>query len=336
MSTNKHAIIRYQTLDKCFRNPGRRYYMEDLIEACNKSIYEFTGSDIGIQKRQIFEDIKFMESTQGWAIDLARHKDGRKVFYRYVDTSFSINNRLLNELEENQLKEVLLTLSRFKGMPQFDWIDEMTVRLQSSFSLKNDSRKIIEFEQNQYLKGLEFFSDIFNSILYKKTLAIKYKGFKQTSAINITFHPYYLKEYNNRWFVFGKTDGRNNITNIAIDRILQILEAKVSYNENESENFNEFFEDLIGVSIYCDSTPQNIVIQINKQLWPYIETKPLHGSQKIIKKTNDYILISLQVHINYELTALLLSLGENVKVIEPKSLVKDMKLKAKQILQNYS
>lgn len=128
MATNKHAIIRYQSLDKCFRNPGRRYFIEDLIEACNKSIYEFTGSDMGIQKRQIFEDIKFMESSQGWSIDLERHKDDRKVFYKYADTNFSINNQLLNESEENQLKEVLLTLTRFKGMPQFEWIDEMVIR----------------------------------------------------------------------------------------------------------------------------------------------------------------------------------------------------------------
>lgn len=50
MATNKHAIIRYQALDKCFRNIGKRYFMDDLIEACNQAIYEFTGSNEGIKK----------------------------------------------------------------------------------------------------------------------------------------------------------------------------------------------------------------------------------------------------------------------------------------------
>ncbi len=121
MATNKHAKIRYQTLDKCFRNPGRRYYIEDLIEACNNSIYEFTRTDIGIKRRQIFEDIKFMESPQGWNIPLERIRDGHKVYFKYEDKNFSINNQPLNETEENQLIEALLTLSRFKGMPQFEW-----------------------------------------------------------------------------------------------------------------------------------------------------------------------------------------------------------------------
>lgn len=114
MATNKHAVIRYQTLDKCFRNPGRKYFIEDLVEACSNSIYEFTGIDNGIKRRQILEDIKFMESMQGWNIPLERVREGHRVYFRYEEKNFSINNQPLNETEENQLKEALLTLSRFK------------------------------------------------------------------------------------------------------------------------------------------------------------------------------------------------------------------------------
>jgi len=101
MATNKHAIIRYQTLDKCFRNPGRRYYIDDLVEACNQAIYEFAGIEDGIKKRQIFEDIKFMESEQGWNVHLEHSREKHKVFYHYADRSFSINKQPLNETEEN-------------------------------------------------------------------------------------------------------------------------------------------------------------------------------------------------------------------------------------------
>ncbi len=68
MATNKHAIIRYQTLDKCFRNPGRTYYIDDLIQACNDAIYEYSGIEDGVKRRQVLDDIKFMESEQGWNI----------------------------------------------------------------------------------------------------------------------------------------------------------------------------------------------------------------------------------------------------------------------------
>lgn len=336
MATNKHATIRYLALDKCFRNPGRKYFMEDLVKVCNDALNDYNENTKGVEKRTVFDDIKFMESSQGWSIELERHKDGRKVYYRYSDPSFSINNHLLNESEEQQLKESLLMLSRFKGMPQFEWIDEMVIRLESSFSLKEGSAKIIEFEQNPYLKGLEFFSELFNAILYKKVLEVKYKGFKQEKPTVFDLHPYYLKQYNNRWFLFGRCEGRENITNMAIDRILELRNSKTTFIENDLVNFEDFFEDMIGVSESMDRSPEKVVLQINASLWPYIETKPLHGSQKLIKKTEEHTVISLFVHINYEIKSLLFSLGENLEVLQPEILVNDMKLKAETLVKNYS
>ncbi len=318
MATNKHAIIRYQTLDKCFRNPGRRYFIEDLVDACNKSIYEFSGSDIGIQKRQIFEDIKFMESLQGWSIELVRHKDGHKVFYRYSNPSFSINNKLLNESEENQLREAMLTLSRFKGMPQFEWIDEINARLDSGLGLSQNADKIIEFEQNNYLKGLEFITPIYNAILYKETIGIEYISFKKEGKQTFIFHPYFLKQYNNRWYVFGKNDANGYIINLALDRMAHVSQNKKKFIQNVNINFDEYFEDIIGVSLPNEATAEMITLKVNNSLFPYIQTKPMHGSQKIKARGSLDTILTLNVIPNYELESLILSYGEGMEVIEPK------------------
>lgn len=45
MPVNKHALIRYRALDKCFSNFARRYYIEDLIQACNEVLYSHTGDE---------------------------------------------------------------------------------------------------------------------------------------------------------------------------------------------------------------------------------------------------------------------------------------------------
>jgi hypothetical protein len=121
MATNKHARIRYQALDNCFSNPGRKYFIENLVAACNQAIYDFTGQKESVKKRQVYDDITFMESSQGWSIELERKKEGRNVYFHYSDKHYSINQSPLNQVELAQVKEVLLTLSRFRGMPQFDW-----------------------------------------------------------------------------------------------------------------------------------------------------------------------------------------------------------------------
>ena len=135
MATNKHATIRYHALDRCFSNFGRKFFIEDLIEACSEAIYDFDGIEDGVKRRQIFHDINFMESDQGWAIPLERHKEGRRVYYRYADKSFSISNKGINPSEAEQLRDTLSILSRFKGMPQFEWIEEIQIRLEDTFKI---------------------------------------------------------------------------------------------------------------------------------------------------------------------------------------------------------
>lgn len=332
MSTNKHAIIRYQTLDKCFRNVGRNYAIGDLVEECNKSIYEYTGKEEGIKKRQLYDDIRFMESEQGWNIELKKVKEGRTVFYKYENSNFSISNQPLNETEANQLREALLTLDRFKGLPQYNWINEINARLDSSFNLKQKEGKIISFEQNEYLRGLEFISELYNAILYKKVLTIDYKSFNSDEVYSITISPYYLKQYNMRWFLFGKSDNFETITNLALDRIEKIASSNEVYKKSNID-FSDYFEDIIGVTIPNDNV-LDIVLKVDKTLIPYVTTKPLHGSQKIKESENNFE-VHLKLIPNYELETLILSFGEKMQVLEPKIFVQKVKERIDKMKNNY-
>jgi len=320
VATNKLAIIRYQTLDKCFSNTGRRYYMENLLEECNKNLQEYTGSEIEIKKRQLFEDIKFMESPQGWNIPLERVRDGHRVYFRYESKKFSINNQPLNQTEVSQLKEALLTLSRFKGLPQFEWVSEITARIDSGLSLSKNNENIIEFEQNNYLKGLDFITPLYNAILYQQPKQIHYQSFKRNEKQTFIIHPYFLKQFNNRWFIFGLNEDSNRIINLALDRIVDIQESKTQYKFNEQVDFNEYFEDIVGVSLNADIKVQHIIIAVKNELIPYIETKPLHGSQKIKERNISHTIITLDLIPNYEFEALILSYGEGLEILEPISL----------------
>lgn len=340
MSTNKHAIIRYQTLDKCFRNSGKRYYMEDLLEACNNSLYEFDSNSEGIKKRQLYGDIRFMESEQGWSVPLERIKDGRRAYYRYEDSSFSINNQPLNEEEANQLRETLMTLKRFKGMPQFEWVNDITTRLESSFGLIKESAPVIDFENNPYLKGLEHISNLYRAIIYKIPLKITSKSFKTNTIDTYELHPYYLKQYNNRWFLFGYNVELDSIYKKAIDRIDCFQELQTVYIEPQID-FNEYFDNVIGVTINNEKEPSKVVLRISKELWPYINSKPIHESQSSGDVENHktledgFIDITINVVLNYELETKILEHGEKVRVIKPELLKTSIKDRILKMAKNY-
>jgi CHAT domain-containing protein len=44
---------------------------------------------------------------------------------------------------------------------------------------------------------------LYNAIYYKKVLQIQYQPFESDTPFDFTIHPHYLKQYNNRWFLFG-------------------------------------------------------------------------------------------------------------------------------------
>lgn len=320
MATTKNALVRYKVLDKCFRNPGKKYFLNDLIAECERVLLEIDPDSNGISRRQIFEDIAFMESKEGWSIDLAKYRDGKRVYYRYADLSFSINNMPLNEVEINQLKAALDILSQFKGMPQFEWINELVPKLRQGMT-SNQVSTIVDFDNNPYLKGIDHLGALYNAIFYKTVLIISYKPFENDSPFDVLIHPYFLKQYNNRWFLFGYNPENDRYDwNLALDRIVSIRDVKDNYHKNNKIDWREYFEDIIGVTKPINTDVEKVILHFSGKTGKYIETKPLHGSQKAKWIDNSTLEITLTLIINYELERLILSYIDSVKIIKPKML----------------
>ena len=335
MPTNKNASIRYQALDKCFRDRRHRYYIDDLIEKCEEALYYYNGVG-GVSRRQVFEDIKFMESDTGWSIPLERKKDGKKVYYRYEDPDFSINEQPLTDEEAQQLRTVILTLSRFRGLPSNEWIEDVISNLEWRFNLKGKSENIIGFEHNTDLKGLHWLTPILDATSNHQPLKIAYRNYKNSEVEKtMIIHPWYVKQYNNRWFLFGLDDQKYYITNLALDRIqsLEIAED-IPFVPNENIDFEVYFKDVIGVTIpKADVEKIRIVLQFTKGQFPYITSKPLHPSQEIL--SDEECKLAIEVRPTYELDQLILSFGPDVEVLEPTEYREYIKRKLVDNLQKY-
>ena len=319
MATNINALLRYRELDKCFSNPNRKFFVEDLIARCSEE-------GLGVSRRQIFEDINSMEMI--YEAPIERYKDGKKAFYRYSDLDFSILKQPFSNTEKEALRVAIQTLSRMRNM-QIDHNVE-TVLTKLDMSIGDGSKRIIEFEENEFLKGIEFLNPLYHHILEKQVILVEYKGFSNSQAKSYTISPYYLKQYNNRWFLFGWNHNIEKIQNIALDRICEIDIVDDGNYIDKSLDFEEYFEDIIGVSNDLAQEPVKIKMEVQDDLLPYILSKPIHGSQK--NKAN---IITIEVKINYELEALLLSYGEKIKIIEPISLQEKIKERAKALINNY-
>ena len=201
-------------------------------------------------------------------------------------------------------------------------------------------RSVVSFQHNPYLKGMDkdYYKQIFDAIVNKQALEICYHPFgKEAKELEVS--PYHLKQYNNRWFLIGKQSDFTRLTNYAIDRIdgVKELGRKKFKPLDEDFNFDEFFEDVIGVSV--ENVPiEDVVIYANEKAFDYIYTKPLHESQvaRGERAEDGRRIITLKVKENYELRALLRSFGSQIEVIKPASLREKMKKEADTLSKMYS
>lgn len=335
MATTKHQLVRYNKLNECFQNYGKEYTIDHLLEEVNKAILEYSPESSGIQIRTLRKDISFMKSVSGYnaPIEVQKGSNGAN-YYRYEDKTFSISKSPLNFTEAEQLKQAISILQRFGGSPEFEWINEIAPLLNDKFSLKN-KQKVISLESNIDYTGYEYITPIFNAIINKTVLKIIYEPFNQTEY-EIIFHPYYLKQYNNRWFVRGFNEFNNHSKyNLALDRIKYDIKPSTNIYINDNTDWEDYFDDLIGVSRGDHDKPEEVKLIFTKNQAPYILTKPIHNTQKSKILENETLEIRISVIINYELEMKILSFGENVKVIHPESLVKKIRERIFKQLENY-
>lgn len=320
MPANRNALIRYKTIDSCLRNKYRTWTLEDLIDACSDALYEYEGIDKGISRRTVQMDIQMMRSEKlGYNAPIVVY-DGK--YYKYEDENYSITNTPLSEQDLRTMSEAVEVLRQFKGFSYFSDMGEIVSRLEDHVtSAKQKTVPVIDFEKNESLKGLNFLDVIYNAIVNEQVLNIKYRSFKARSANTLIYHPYLLKEYRNRWFVFGRRKG--HLINLALDRIQHIeIAEKEKYIPNDLFDPQTFFSDLVGVTKNFGMKAETIRFWVNRENAPYVQTKPFHKSQQLIEEKEDgSVILEINVVINQELQREFLGFADAIKILSPQSLV---------------
>jgi predicted DNA-binding transcriptional regulator YafY len=330
MAQNKNALIRYRTIDKCLQNSYRNWTLDDLIEACSDALYEYEGKDANVSKRTIQLDIQLMRSDKlGYNAPIEVYD---KKYYRYEDPDFTITDIPLNENDMHVLSETVEMLKQFKDFSLFSELGGIIQRLEDKiYTEKTHRPSIIHLDKNDQLKGLEHLDVLYQAILKKMVLKLRYQSFKANESSVITFHPFILKEFNNRWFLVGKKTRKSNVMTLALDRIISIdYDTKLEHIDEPFDG-NNYYKNSIGVTVLDEKHVDRIILRIEAKHAPYVLTKPLHHSQKT-KETlkNGDVIIELSVHQNFELERVILGYGEAMQVIKPTSL----KRKIQENLQN--
>lgn len=320
MPLNRATLIRISTIDKCLQNHYRRWTINDLIDACTDALAEFEGRSNPVSRRTFQNDLALMRSDRlGYNAPIVV-RDNK--YYEYEDPDYSITHLPLNAEGLDALNSALDILRQLQGFPQLASSIDTISKLNEQISRQTGtSVPAMDMEHVPGYKGAQFIGAIYDAVRKRQTIVIEYQSFKARQPQELVVYPYLLKEYRNRWFLIcEKSTNRSPQINIfALDRILSVrLDKGHPFRKCVDFDPEHFFDDTIGVTKSISDKARRVVVKIDRQQAPYVESKPFHKSQKVEQRFRDgSIQLSLKVVINNELERLILGYGGHAEVIAP-------------------
>ena len=339
MPTNKNALIRYKYLDKLLSDYHHYYDIHDLTDKVNDMLYDDGFPEV--TQRCIEKDLNTLEFAP-FNAPIERFLWNGKRCISYENRSFSIFKQEMSREERSLLREVLSTLGQFGGLDNFQWLDDFKIGLGLE-----ERRQIISFSNNPYLQNSNLLGTLFDNISNEVVIRLSYHTFSDVSVRNIDFHPYLLKQYNDRWFLLGAADSDKKILTFALDRIDEVESLPEKKYIECPEELSERFEDIVGVTLYEDRPVEHILLWVNDASKDYVATKPIHESQKQYQGEEEQRLrtqyqkceggsfFSIDCIKNYELVRELCSFGPSLVVLSPDSIRDDIMFRLNKQIESY-
>ena len=322
MSQTKEANIRYRIIDRMLVNRK-----EATLRDLQLEIEDSLGKSVS--DRTIKRDIEAMRYDSELNFNAPIEYDRRDRVYFYRVKGYSINKLPLAEEEMNALFFARGILEQFSKSDILAGVEGAVQKIADHLRIRekttpSELSDYVDFENVPGMAGSGYLGPLLNYIRQKRVVLLTYKAFYSAKATPHVFHPYLLKEYHNRWYVFGYEEYWDALRIYGLDRITEIKPEPGKTFKQPSVSPKEYFRNIIGVTRFEDTEPEKIRLKFSKQQAPYVLSQPIHESQLVEETTGDYTIISLNVHTSPELEILLLGWGSEVEVLEPEQLRKNI------------
>ncbi len=330
MPVNKEALVRYRAINRCLieRNVSSKQH---LIDACTQAI----GTHVAW--RTIAGDIKSMRQDEqlGYLAPIKNIKNEG-----YTVSNYSIDSIPLQKEELLAISFAANLLKQYSQVELFSTFSGAVEKLSEKVDIhikENDTTalgNVIGFEKSATDGGSAYINDLLQHIRQQTVIEIEYHSFSSNSTKNHILHPYFLKEYRNRWYVVGFHSTKKRTITLALERIKNLQPAYNEVYRPSDIDINSYYQHAVGVSVTQDK-PVEIRFELSENQYKFIESQPIHQSQTLVSKEGNNVTVSLNAILNYELKSTLLAMGASIRVLSPKELCNFLRIEAELILKHY-
>lgn len=300
---NKSAIKRYAQIVHYLLNERenlltKKYFINEIY--CSKRTFE---EDLSVLRNDF--NLKIKTKKNIYSLD---KNDLPKNLLAKSD---------LTEICSFILAQQLSTLSNNNSLENKKKFTELILGLPPS-EINYDIDDCILPEEPVKIEGLKWFEEILRAIHLGDNLNITFKHpYREDEAIIML--PLSLKQFQFRWYVIC-IDAKENVIRVALNWIINIQQVKKNKikRPNQDSFVKNYYKDVIG--LIKEGDVEEVVLKFSKQQYKYIESIPIHESQKEIAKDNKTVTVKLNVVPNYELEMKILAWNVEVEILKPDSL----------------
>lgn len=297
--SKRETIARYNLIiNKLRKHPATFTEIADYL-VLESELQEY---NFNVSKRTFQRDIEDIRSL--YSIDI-QYDFSRRVYHIDIDEQLEQNKRILEA---------------------FDTFNALNI----SDRLSNH----IHFEKRRP-QGTENLYGLLHAIKNETQISFAYQKFEADEVTHRIAEPYAIKEFKNRWYVLANDLKDQKVKSFALDRLSKLEITRRKFQLPHDFNVNEHFKYCFGIISPNNEKLREVILSFDPLQGKYIKTLPLHESQAILKDDETELLIKLKLFITHDFIMEILSLGENVKVIQPPSLITEIKKALEAALKLY-
>lgn len=248
---------------------------------------------IGFSKRTLQRDIKEIRNIFGIDIEYSKSQKG-----------YFISQ---NENENMNFQRMMEAFDMF-----------------NSLNLAQDLTPFIHLEKRRP-QGTENLYGLLHAIKNRLQIKFSYQKFWEEELSQRLVEPYALKEFKNRWYIMAKDSNDDHIKSFALDRLTNLEITNINYQYPDNFSIEQSYRYCFGIISPNDEEPQDIILSFDPFQGKYIKSLPLHDTQQVLVDNELEMKIRLKLCLTHDLVMELLSFGDKMKVIEPKSLADQIK-----------
>ena len=297
--SKREAISRYNLIIKKLRKCSASF--SEIADYLSLES-ELLSYDFNVSKRTFQRDLEDIRSI--YNIDI-QYNFSRKVYFIDFEQQPEVNERILEAFDT------------FNAL-------NITDRLSNR----------IHFEKRRP-QGTENLYGLLHAIKNQVQINFTYKKYWEDELTERIVEPYALKEFKNRWYVLANDLKGNQVKSFALDRLTDLEITKRKFQFPNDFNINDHYKYCFGIISPNGHKPQEVILSFDPFQGKYIKSLPLHESQQILIDNEEELRIKLTLFVTHDFFMELLSYGENLKVIEPESLIKDIKNSMQATLKQY-